>query len=82
MRLRRTIEGEDNAARPRATSPAIVNCAAIPSMRKNITVIISEQTYRDVRVWCARRNASVSEVVEAYLRDLCRRHFKEPGAPS
>jgi hypothetical protein len=53
-------------------------CAAMRTMRKNITVTISQQTYRDVRVWCARRNASISEVVEAYFRDVCRAHYKPP----
>ena len=54
----------------------------MPIERKNITVRISDQTRRDVRIWCARRNASLSEVVEAYLQDLCRRHFKPPAPPS
>jgi hypothetical protein len=52
---------------------------------RNITVSISDQTYRDIRVWCARRNTSVSHVVQTFLEDLPRlqhaRRFPVPDAP-
>jgi hypothetical protein len=52
---------------------------------RNITVAINDQVYRDVRVWCARRDTSVSAVVQRFLEDLphlkeCRR-FPLPDAP-
>jgi hypothetical protein len=53
-------------------------------MRKNITVSINDQVYRDVRVWCAKRDTSVSAVVQRFLEDLPRlkecRHFPLPNA--
>ena len=54
-------------------------------MRKNITVSINDKIYHDVRVWCARRNTSVSAVVQRFLEDLphikeCRQ-FRLPDAP-
>lgn len=39
-------------------------------MRKNITVSINDSVYRDARVWCARRNTSISAVVQRFLEDL------------
>jgi hypothetical protein len=34
---------------------------------KNITVAVSEGTYRKARVWAAKNNTSVSEIVEMLL---------------
>jgi hypothetical protein len=52
---------------------------------RNITVSISDQTYRDIRVWCAKRDTSVSRVVQTFLEDLPRlkqaRRFPLPDAP-
>jgi hypothetical protein len=52
---------------------------------RNITVAINDQVYRDVRVWCARRDTSVSAVVQRFREDLPRlkdaRHFPLPDAP-
>lgn len=52
---------------------------------RNITVAINDQVYHDVRVWCARRDTSVSAVVQRFLEDLPRlkhaRHFPLPDAP-
>jgi hypothetical protein len=39
-------------------------------VRKNITVSINDSVYRDARVWCARRNTSISAVVQRFLEDL------------
>lgn len=54
-------------------------------VRKNITVSINDRVYRDVRVWCARRNTSISAVVQRFLEDLPQikacRQFPLPGAP-
>jgi hypothetical protein len=52
---------------------------------RNITVAINDQVYHDVRVWCAKRDTSVSAVVQRFLEDLPRlkqaRHFPLPDAP-
>jgi hypothetical protein len=52
---------------------------------RNITVSISDQTYREIRVWCAKRDVSVSRVVQTFLEDLPRlkhaRRFPLPDAP-
>ena len=52
---------------------------------RNITVAISDQVYHDIRVWCAKRDTSVSAVVQRFLEDLPRlkqaRHFPLPDAP-
>lgn len=52
---------------------------------RNITVAIEDQSYHDVRLWCARRDVSVSRVVQTFLQDLPRlkdcRRFPLPGAP-
>jgi hypothetical protein len=52
---------------------------------RNITVSISDQAYRDARVWCAKRDTSVSRVVQTFLEDLPRvkqsRRFPLPDAP-
>jgi hypothetical protein len=52
---------------------------------RNITVAINDQVYHDVRVWCARRDTSVSAVVQRFLEDLPRlkqaRQFPLPDAP-
>jgi len=37
---------------------------------RNITVKISDDTYRDTRVWAARRDTTVSEVVRCLLQTL------------
>ena len=51
---------------------------------RSITVAIDDQTYRDVRVWCAMRDTSVSAVVQRFLEDLpnlkTSRHFPLPDA--
>jgi hypothetical protein len=52
---------------------------------RNITVAINDKVYRDIRVWCARRDTSVSAVVQRFLEDLPRlkqaRPFPLPEAP-
>jgi hypothetical protein len=52
---------------------------------RNITVAINDQVYHDVRVWCAKRDTSVSAVVQRFLEDLPRlkqaRQFPLPDAP-
>ena len=37
---------------------------------RNITVKISDDTYRDARVWVARRDTSISAVVQYLLQTL------------
>ena len=53
-------------------------------MRK-ITVTVKHKTYRDTRAWCARRDTSISHLVQAFLNDLPRledvRRFPLPDAP-
>jgi hypothetical protein len=53
-------------------------------MRK-ITVSVDEETYRQIRAWCAHRDTCVSHVVQAFLDDLPRlskvRRFPLPQAP-
>ena len=52
---------------------------------RNITVAIDDQTYRNIRLWCAMRDISVSRVVQTFLIDLPRlenvRRFPLPQAP-
>jgi hypothetical protein len=52
---------------------------------RNITVAIDDQTYRNIRLWCAMRDISVSRVVRTILNGLPRlehvRHFPLPQAP-
>ena len=52
---------------------------------RHITVTVQEQTYRDIRAWCAQRDTCVSHVVQAILADLPRlnnvRSFPLPPAP-
>jgi len=52
---------------------------------RNITVAINDQVYHDIRVWCAKRDTSVSRVVQTFLEDLPRvkhiRRFPLPDAP-
>ena len=38
--------------------------------KRNITLAIDADTYRDIRIWCAERNTCISHVVQAFLRDL------------
>ena len=53
-------------------------------MRK-ITVSIQNETYREIRTWCAQRDTCVSHVVQAFLNDLPRMNdvsrFPLPEAP-
>jgi len=53
--------------------------------RRNITVTVSHETYRQIRAWCAQRDTCVSHVVQAFLKDLPRmedvQRFPLPGAP-
>jgi hypothetical protein len=53
---------------------------------RNITVAINDRVYREIRVWCARRDTSVSAVVQRFLEDLPRlkqaRQFPLPDAPA
>ena len=84
---------EGPALLPRITSPRrtmrLEASSFLPPksrfMRKNITVSINDQVYRDARVWCVRRNTSISAVVQRFLEDLphikaCRQ-FPLPDAP-
>jgi hypothetical protein len=52
---------------------------------RNITVTVSQETYREIRTWCAQRDTCVSHVVQAFLKDLPRlvdvRRFPLPEAP-
>ena len=52
---------------------------------RNITVAIDDKTYRDIRIWCAVRDISVSRVVRTFLEDLPRlgnvSRFPLPDAP-
>src|SRR5258707_10542436 len=69
---------------PRGPAPSRCRLNQGASMR-NITVSINDQVYHDVRVWCAKRDTSVSAVVQRFLEDLPRlkqaRHFPLPEAP-
>ena len=38
-------------------------------MRK-ITVSVQDETYRQIRAWCAQRDTCISHVVQAFLNDL------------
>ena len=38
--------------------------------RKNITLSVDRETYRDIRIWCAQRNTTISHVVQSFLEDL------------
>jgi hypothetical protein len=52
---------------------------------RNITVTVEDQTYHDIRLWCAARDVSVSRLVKTFLQDLHRlkdcRRFPLPAAP-
>ena len=52
---------------------------------RNITVTVEDETYREIRAWCALRDTCVSHVVQAFLHDLPRlqevRRFPLPEAP-
>ncbi len=37
---------------------------------RNLTVKVQDKTYREIRVWCARRDTCISHVVRAFLNDL------------
>ena len=37
---------------------------------KNITVAVSDRAYHDARVWAARRDTSLSKVVQDFLEGL------------
>jgi hypothetical protein len=37
---------------------------------RSITVKVQDQTYRDIRAWCAQHDTCVSHVVQKYLSDL------------
>ena len=39
---------------------------------RNITLTIEDQTYREIRAWCAQRDTCVSHVVQIFLKDLPR----------
>ena len=50
-----------------------------------ITVSVDQDTYREIRAWCALRDTCVSHVVQAFLSDLPRlkdvRRFPLPQSP-
>ena len=52
---------------------------------RNITVTVQDETYREIRAWCAQRDTCVSHVVQDFLNDLPRlkevRRFPLPAAP-
>lgn len=52
---------------------------------RNITISVSDYTYRQMRVWCARRDTCITQVVRAFLDDLPRlkqvTRFPLPQAP-
>ena len=52
---------------------------------RHITVTVEDDTYRQIRIWCAERETCVSHVVQAFLKDLPRleevRTFPLPDAP-
>ena len=52
---------------------------------RNITVTVEDDTYREIRAWCALRDTCVSHVVQAFLHDLPRlenvHRFPLPEAP-
>ena len=37
---------------------------------KNITVAVTDRAYHDARVWAARRDTSLSKIVQDFLEDL------------
>ena len=37
---------------------------------RNITLTVQDQTYHEIRAWCAQRETCVSHVVQAFLHDL------------
>ena len=53
---------------------------------RNITVAIDDKTYRDIRIWCAVRDITVSRVDRTLLQDLprlenvCRFPFRDAPA--
>jgi hypothetical protein len=52
---------------------------------RHITVTVEEETYRQIRIWCAERDTCASHIVQAFLKDLPRlkdvRSFPLPDAP-
>jgi hypothetical protein len=52
---------------------------------RHITVSVQDDTYREIRTWCASRDTCISHVVQAFLTDLPRlpevRSFPLPAAP-
>lgn len=52
---------------------------------RHITVTVQDDTYREIRAWCAKRDTCVSHVVQAFLADLPRlasvHSFPLPSAP-
>lgn len=38
--------------------------------RKNITISVTPETYRQARMWAAARNTNVSRVLQSFLDDL------------
>jgi len=51
-----------------------------------VTVSVGQETYREIRAWCALRDTCVSHVVQAFLNDLPRLkevlRFPLPEAPA
>ena len=37
---------------------------------RNVTLTVNEETYREARAWCARRDTCVSRVVQTFLNRL------------
>jgi hypothetical protein len=37
---------------------------------RNITITVQNETYRQIRIWCAQHNTCISHVVQALLNDL------------
>ena len=52
---------------------------------RHITISVQDDTYREIRTWCASRDTCISHVVQALLTDLPRlaevRSFPLPAAP-
>jgi hypothetical protein len=52
---------------------------------RNMTITIEDQTYREIRAWCAHRDTCPSHVVRAFLKDVLRMNdihrFPLPIAP-
>lgn len=39
--------------------------------KRNVTIVINEDLYRNVRVWAAHRGVSLSKVVQTVLENAC-----------